>query len=31
MMLNLWMSRMSILDKNENTPKNAQKQQINEY
>jgi len=32
MTVNLWMSRMSILNKkNETTPKNAKKQQIKEY
>jgi len=31
MIVNLWMSWMSVLDKNANTPKNAKIQQINEY
>jgi len=31
MIVNLWMSWMSILDKKRKHPKNAKKQQIEEY
>jgi len=31
MIVNLWMSWMSVRDKKENIPKNAKKQEIKEY